>query len=401
MGLSATVELSPNSSGEPDLSVELVSDPDSFVDMEPVWNDLLEKAGIDHPFLTHQWVRTWWESFGNGKTLHILLVKAAEEPIAIAPLMLTRRKFYGMPVRCLEFIANVHTPRCDFVVGRRTNEAYRAIWTAIGTQKRLWDVMLLCQVPSDSNTVDEIRRFAGQEGLPCHQWVSGDSPYVPVQKSWDDYFKQLSAKHRANVSRRLRRLSEIGEVEMESIWSTSEMKEALEEGFRIEGAAWKDHIGTSIHSQPDSRLFYSRLAERFAQMGWLRLYFLTVAGRRIAFHYSVSYGKRVYLLKPGYDPDFARFSPVNVLCFLFLKDAFRNGLQEFDLLGVADDWKLQWTSTVRGHYWMFVFSKRLVPSLICLTKFHVLPHLRTTQIFGVLLRAIGCTKRMGKHQVDD
>lgn len=401
MGSFATMELIHNSPIEPDLSVELVADPDSFIDMAPLWNDLLEKAGIDFPFLTHQWVRTWWECFGNGKKLHILLVKAAEEPIAIAPLMLTRRKFYGMPVRCLEFLANVHTPRFDFIVSRRTNEAYRAIWTAIGSQKRLWDVMLLCQVPSDSNTVDEIRRFAGKEGLPCHQWVSGDSPYLPIQESWDNYFQQVSSKHRANVTRRLRRLSEIGEVGMERISSESRLKGALEDGFRIEGAAWKDQIGTSIHAQPNSRRFYSRLAERFAQMGWLRLYFLTVAGRRIAFHYSVGYGNKVYLLKPGYDPEFARFSAVNLLCFLFLKDAFRSGLREFDFLGVEDEWKLQWTSGARRHYWLFVFSKRPIPSLICWIKFRVLPHLRNTWIYGVFLNTIERTKKNGNHQKED
>jgi len=401
MGCYAIVELNHDCLVEPELSVEVVSDPDSFIDMEPLWSDLLEKSGIESPFLTHQWVRTWWESFGNGNKLHILLVKEHEEVIAIAPLMLTRRTMYGLPVRCLEFIANVHTPRFDFIVSRRTGDVYRAIWSVLSTQEKFWDVLLLCQVLSDSNTLEEFRRFAGQDGMSCGRWISADSPYLPLREGWEDYFKQINSKHRSNLSRRLRRLSEIGKVEMERISSVDQLEGALEEGFRIEGAAWKDQIATSIQSHPNSRLFYTRLADRFAQMGWFQLNFLTVAGRRIAFHYSLRYADKVYLLKPGYDPQFARFSPVNLLCFLFLQDAFRNGLTEFDFLGEEDEWKLQWTRTARRHCWLFVFSNRLVPSLIYWTKFRVLPLLHNTTIYRAFRNAIWHTGRNGNHHQGD
>ena len=397
MGPYATAELIQDSATEQELSVELVSDPDVFIGIANTWKELLERAGIDCPFLTHQWVQTWWESFGRGKKLHILLVKSGEEPIGIAPLMLTRRRFYGLPVNCLEFIANVHTPRCDFIVSRRAEDVYRAIWTALRDQNKLWDMLLLCQVPFDSSTLQEIGRLAGQDGMANGQWISADSPYLLIREGWDDYFKGISSKHRSNVSRRLRRLSETGDVKIERVSSEYELEGALEEGFRIEGAAWKDHVGTSIHFHPDSRRFYTKLAERFGRMGWLQLCFLTVAGRRIAFHYSVCYGNKVYLLKPGYDPQFASFSPVNLLCFLFLKEAFRNGLSEFDFLGVEDEWKLQWSRTVRRHYWLFVFSKRPAPWLIYLTKFRILPRLRTTRIYQSLRNRFGHTEQNGNR----
>ena len=42
-------------------SVRVVLDFDSFLLLEPVWNALVEEAGVGHPFLRHEWVRTWWE----------------------------------------------------------------------------------------------------------------------------------------------------------------------------------------------------------------------------------------------------------------------------------------------------------------------------------------------------
>ncbi|MBI3894993.1 MAG: GNAT family N-acetyltransferase [Acidobacteria bacterium] len=384
MDCSETVELIDNPTAESELSIEIISDSDSLIGMESLWNRLLDEAGIDYPFLTHQWVRTWWECFGAGKKLHVLLVKDGDEVIAIAPLMLTRRKFYGLPLRCLEFIANVHTPRFDFIVTRRPAEAYRAIWASLTEQRRLWDVLLLCQVPSDSRTREEIARLAAQENLHYGQWCSAHSPYLTVQGTWENYFKQLHSKHRANVRRRLKRLSELGEVEMERISSEQPLESALEEGFRIEGAAWKDRNGTSIHAQPESRFFYTKLGQRFLRQGWLQLCFLTVGGRRVAFHYSLGYNNKVYLLKPGYDPEHAACSPVNLLCFLFLQKAFDNGLGEFDFLGVDDEWKLQWTRMTRSHYWVYVFSRAPLASLVHLAKFRLIPGLQQKRVYQVL-----------------
>jgi len=52
--------------------VETISDIESLQRFEVAWDRAVEEAGIDHPFLSHAWIRTWWECFGSGKTLHVL-----------------------------------------------------------------------------------------------------------------------------------------------------------------------------------------------------------------------------------------------------------------------------------------------------------------------------------------
>jgi CelD/BcsL family acetyltransferase involved in cellulose biosynthesis len=90
----------------------------------------------------------------------------------------------------------------------------------------------------------------------------------------------------------------------------------------------------------------------------LRLYFLTVNRRRIAFHYSLCYRNKLYLLKQGYDPNYAPYSPSNLLCEKVLRDAFERGVTEYDFLGAEADWKLEWTRETRPHHWLFVFPNR-------------------------------------------
>jgi hypothetical protein len=69
-------DLAEDTAARPEIHVETISDYQEFLDLQPVWDEMVEGAGLDYPFLEHTWVRTWWESFGAGSALHILVLKA-------------------------------------------------------------------------------------------------------------------------------------------------------------------------------------------------------------------------------------------------------------------------------------------------------------------------------------
>ena len=74
--------------------------------------------------------------------------------------------------------------------------------------------------------------------------------------------------------------------------------------------------------------FYTLLTERAEECDWLRLLFLSVNGRRIAASFAAIYDKRLFLLKTGYDPEFARCSPFKLLTYFAVQYAFEAGLSE-------------------------------------------------------------------------
>jgi CelD/BcsL family acetyltransferase involved in cellulose biosynthesis len=383
----------------PELSVELVTDYESFVGLEPVWNRLVDEAGVDHPFLRHEWVRTWWDCFGDGKQLHILVVKAGEAAIAIAPLMLSRRRMYGFPVRVMEFMSDVYTERFDLIVASRPEEAYRAIWAHLADRQAQWDVLQLCQLCADSRTLALLPPLAANDGYVSGLWHSANSPYVPLQGTWDGYFGSLDRKHRSNVRNRTKRLGQLGDVALEEASLDTQLEETLEEGFRLEAAAWKGRAGTAISAKPDVRHFYTRLAQRAAQNGWLRLYFLTVNRRKIAFHYSLCYRNKLYLLKPGYDPHYAPYSPSNLLCEKVLRHAFEHGADEYDFLGAEATWKLDWTKETRPHRWLFVFPNRPQARFLHWAKFRLVPQLKGHRLYRALRGTVGGAYAWGKNRL--
>ena len=174
----------------------------------------------------------------------------------------------------------------------------------------------------------------------------------------------------------MKRLGEMGDVAIEMVACGDPLQQVLADGIRLEGAAWKGRRGTAIKSDPAVQKFYETVAARFSEQGWLKLHFLKLGTRRIAFQYAVAYKDRVYSLKPGFDPEYAQCSPSSLLFFLFLEELFRSGMSEYDLLGVQEEWKMQWAQETRAHYWLFVFSGAVLPSLVYWLKFRCMPMLR-------------------------
>lgn len=374
-----------------EIRVETVTGYQAFLDLEPVWNELAAVAGLDHPFLEHVWIRTWWECFGAGSTLQILVAKSGDHTVAIAPLILTSVRMWGVKVRRLGFFYNAHVPRADFLIAQRSEEVYRAIWNHL-SQTRNWDVLQLCQLPEGSETLKAISDLAALDHCRIVTWLSGASPHVTLNCSWMQYFDSLAGKHRSNLRNRLKRLNAAGPVQVETIASHENLSEALEAGLQLEAAAWKGEAGTAISSDPDVSRFYSTLALRAADRGWMRLHFLQAGPQRVAFDFSLEYKNRIHLLKIGYDPAYAPYSPSNLLVSMVLQELFaRDDVKEYDFLGESGDWKLQWTKLSRSHYWLFVFSCTFKGRLLHLIKSQLVPLLKRNSLQplrGLVLRLV-------------
>jgi CelD/BcsL family acetyltransferase involved in cellulose biosynthesis len=364
---------------------ELVRDYDSFVALEHEWNDAVERAQMPHPFLRHEWVRTWWDSFasprfarsGNaGTELHVIVVRDQEHIVGIAPLMREHAVVYGLPVRRLALIANDHTPRTDFLVAGDESEIYRAIWNSLAGMMDQWDVLQLTQLPRTSRTIPAMSSLMSAEQLRSGTWKSCDSPYLELAGTWETYWASLSAKFRSNLRNRLTRLNHIGTPALEILSDKTAIAAALDDAWRLEASGWKDQEGTSIASDPAVESFYTLLAERAAECGWLRLLFLTVGGKRIAVSYSAVHDGRLFLLKTGHDREFHACSPFKLLTYLATQEAYARGLREIDFLGDTEPWKQEWTSAVRGHDWLFIFSNSRRARLLHSIKFQMAPEIK-------------------------
>lgn len=358
------------------LECEIVSDASAFLALESEWNHAVARAQIPHPFLRHEWIRTWWDSFGGARRLHVIVVRDQGRIVAIAPLMRESATMYGVPVRRIALIANDHTPRVDVIVTERQDDAYRAIWRVLLQEAERWDVLQLTQLPRSSPSLEQFSKLAAAANLHTGVWQSSNSPYLPLTGTWDEYWASLGSKFRGNIRNRLSRLTRIGEPSLETLTGPAQIEAACGDAWRLEASGWKHDEGTSIGSDANVQRFYSLLAERATERGWLRLLFLTVGGRRIAMSYGACYDGRLFLFKTGYDPEYHACSPFKLLTYFAIQDAYARGLREIDFLGESEPWKQEWTEAARGHDWLFLFSDTTRARLLHSVKFQMAPEFK-------------------------
>ena len=358
------------------VSTEIVTDFDRFLELEAEWNDAEARAKVPHPFLLHAWFRTWWECFGAGRQMYIVIVRSEGRVAAIAPLMVETVRMYGLPVRKIDLIHNDHTPRVDFIVPDDAAESYRAIWDTLFAAGGAWDVLQLSRIVRGSATGAAITRFADARGCARGLWQGDVSPYIELTGTWEDYYRALPGKFRQNLRNRLSRLLKLGEPRLEILEDPVSIAAARDEALRLEASGWKRDAGTAICADPAVHRFYTLLADRAVERASLRLMFLTVGGRRIATSYGSSYRGRLLLFKTGYDPEYATCSPFKLLTCFALQDAYASGLKELDFLGDREPWKLEWTDTTRAHDWLYVFSGTVRARLLHCLKFQMAPELK-------------------------
>jgi CelD/BcsL family acetyltransferase involved in cellulose biosynthesis len=308
------------------------------------WDELSDRVGAA-PFLRPGWLVAWLGAWGESP--RILALRERGELRAVLPLARGR----GL----LSAPANSHTPLAGAVV--EDSSYLRQLAQAV-VAARAPRTDLRSLDPSDP-LVAELRAAALARGHTMIERVTDREPYVDLRGSFEDYEAGLPRKHRKEMRRLRRRLEDEGEVVVEFADGRERLGELLEEGFAIEGSGWKTDAGSAIVAVPKAHRFYREVAGWAAARGWLRLAFLRLDGRPLAFDFCLEMGGSFYALKGGYDVDYRRFGPGSLLTYESLRRASANGLTSYEFLGTDDPYKLQWTSAIRERVRLQIFSRSL------------------------------------------
>lgn len=351
-------------------SVDEVRGPEGFASLRQEWNQLANECGAQ-PFLRHEFLQLWLDHFAPGARLRVLLGRNPRGALVAAlPLLEEESHLCGLPVRVLNAPANSHSCRFDLLAKepRPTAKAFLAHLELDAG----WQLLRLVDVP-EQGAARMLWQAAAAAGMPTGQWQSQRSPYLPLPSTEENFEAQLDKRFRSTLRRRRRRLEEKGEVRLEEICGGDELPHKLNEGLELERAGWKGRAGTAIVQSPGTLGFYSTLALLGAQLGWLRLSFLRLSGRAIAFDYALECGTSHLALKTSYDEGFANVSPGQLLTEEVVRSCIRRRLGEFDLLGDESPSKMEWTQKLRAHHWLYVFRDSAKGRLLRAAKFSLVP----------------------------
>jgi hypothetical protein len=211
--------------------------------------------------------------------------------------------------------------------------------------RRLKERFVVPRMPAASPTVAALRRaFRGRGALFVRP--AGATPVVVV--GGGDPLERFTSRRRGDLRRAERRAEQEGTVAAEvRAPAEAEAPAVLEEFFEVEAAGWKGHKGTALAGDPDRRRFFDEYARAAAADGSLRVPVLRIGDETAAMQLAVEQGRRLWLLKIGYDERFARCSPGSLLLLETLRWASGAGLEAVELLGRQEPWTGQWTDEAR------------------------------------------------------
>jgi CelD/BcsL family acetyltransferase involved in cellulose biosynthesis len=295
------------------------------------WDELADRVSAP-PFLRPGWFAAWYQSFGSGR-VEIMAAHRGSRLVGVAAL--------ERGLVALRSATNWHSPAWAPLA--EDAEVLGALAVRMVERAQPWLSLALLEASSD--TLEAFRDAA--RGCRTRIYTLEHSPYIAPRGTFDEFERRLTAKRRSNLRRMWRRLEEQGHVEFEVHEGHHDLGALLEEGFRVEASGWKGKRATAIASARETRTFYTDVAEWARDRGWLRLAFLRLDGHPLAFDFAIEENGAHALLKTGYEAAWRSFAPGVLLRRLMIERAFRTGLDTYEFLGDAVDWKQEWTDVTR------------------------------------------------------
>lgn len=286
------------------------------------WDALCDQVDAP-PFLRPGWYDAWLAAFGEGRAMEVLEVDGG-----VLPMLVPARRFAQAP-------ANTHTHLFGPVAAgpEAAGELARLL------AGRRFERVLMPYMDPGSAFVGSCRSLWPRRV----ERVMQRSPFVALDGGVDAWRDGLDRKFRKELGRLRRRLSELGEL----TFSFGDDLSMLDEGFRLEASGWKLEAGTAIVQKPSRVRFYRELAAWARSRGTLQLAFARLDGRPIAFDFCLSEGGSVYALKGGFDPELRKYGPGFLLTEEGIARAFDAGHRTYELLGDADEYKMNFTGSTR------------------------------------------------------
>jgi CelD/BcsL family acetyltransferase involved in cellulose biosynthesis len=340
------------------------TDPDEAATLRREWNGLLAHADGAGVFQGYDWHAAWWECFGNGHALHLLLVyEVGGELVAIAPLMIVAQRRFGLLQKRLMLIgtSNHATDYADLIVRSGHARPRRAVLEWMRAHRHLWTQLELRNLPASSPTL-KLLGEAGDLAGPVLVQCAAEAP----TRRLGDAAADRAVLNKRSLRRHVNGFLREGDLSLVRLDQAPDLDCHCAHFFEQHVARWAGTATPSLFRDPAQRRFYRVLAHRLAASGALHFSMVQWRGRAIAYHFGFEQGGVLTWYKPSFDPALARRSPGEVLIRLLLEDAIGRGLKELDFTVGSEPFKYRFANHVRRVYRVRAWRRGVerVPALL-------------------------------------
>lgn len=288
------------------------------------WNDLLHKSSSNVVFLTWHWQKVWWEIFGRGKLL-LIMVEKDGNPIAIAPFFSDGGMIF--------FIGSGGSDYLDFIGNVDEPEVLEGILLFAAEQVPNFIGFRFYHILESSQSPANLEIIANHINWKLYIENEIISPLLELKDFPQQARQSLSKK---SLLRHEAWFKQNGGFTIENLNTRDEILPHLQSFFSQHISRWESTPFPSLFIEAKHRLFYQQLVEIAEEIDWLRFTRIIWQNGTIAYHFGFLFNKNFLWYKPTFDITLAKRSPGEVLIRQLLLQAIEKDVHYFDF-GLGDE----------------------------------------------------------------
>jgi len=318
--------------------------------LQAEWGALLPRCVTNTLFVTWEWQRAWWATFGADKQLHLLTVRDDDGTLqAIAPLFAQQTRLdphaslpdiniehplsvdHGETYQTLHLLGGSEvSDYLDIIAPLDVHaQACAALLDALAEMES-WQIVDLHSLPAASPTVQIVPELARARGWEVQVGREDVCPVIDLPATWDEYLAQrLDGKKRHELRRKMRKAER--ETDVNWYWVDADrLEHGLQVFFELHRAS---HPDKEDFMTPRREGFFRDVVRAAQERGWLRLAVLRYYAEAVASYLCFDYGGNRLVYNSGFDTlSYGSLSPGVVLLGHIIHDAIQNGCRQFDFL---------------------------------------------------------------------
>jgi CelD/BcsL family acetyltransferase involved in cellulose biosynthesis len=318
------------------MTIRRVTSLRDFDDLTETWQQFTRETGQICPFLSHDWFACCWRTAGPNRRREVWVCEDAGRPVAFVPLVHSRVRVLGLPVRVVSFLGTTVTPFVDIPAGGGTDDIASALIAELKS-RRDWDVVSLVNLRAASMTAKALMAALPGE-LRWSASRTATAPYVTISGTWDDFLRSRDGELVAAWRRAEAAIERRGRITLEEHRQVDPDGPIFQDVVEVSHATWP-HAGRLATSsgEAESR-FLRELTRRASANGWLRLWILRIDGRPIATEYQLGANGSVHAVRADHDPSLRESALGTCLEMRIVQTLFERGdVHEYDLSTAGGD----------------------------------------------------------------
>jgi CelD/BcsL family acetyltransferase involved in cellulose biosynthesis/GNAT superfamily N-acetyltransferase len=329
--------------------VERIDSYEAFRALAPTWDTLVSQTAGDTIFMSHAWLDTWWNIFGDDHDLYTLIVKSDDEIIGIAPLMRT-------PQQIIRFMG---TPNADYgdVIGADKRLIIQHMYDYLVDHRDDWRRIELQEISDKFSALEEFRAVISAGELPYNLKMTSTCTayeYDGPEEERHDFILRRNKTMRNNMNFFIRS----GGLELIRVQDPDEIERHLPAFFHGHIVRWDGTPTPSKFLKERDREFFHANVKNLATRGLISLMLLMHGDRPIGYFFTYDYKQSLYLYTTVFEIFYSKRSPGLILINMMTSLFVQLGYKTIDHTRGAEGYKRHFTNTSHQNHQIVIYREK-------------------------------------------